>query len=114
MNRPPRRAAIAAGTAAALAAAGVLHFAFGLDAAADHVLLAALLLFGAPLVVSTAIGLMRGKFAADVVAALAIVTALVLGSHFAGAVIVLMQAGGEALESYAMRRAGASIEALLE
>ncbi|MFI5213137.1 MAG: heavy metal translocating P-type ATPase, partial [Gemmatimonadales bacterium] len=47
-------------------------------------------------------------------AALAIVTALVLGSHFAGAVIVLMQAGGEALESYAMRRAGASIEALLE
>ena len=114
MTAPPRRAAIAAGTAAALATAGVLHFAFGLDAAADHVLLAALLLFGAPLVVSTALGLARGKFAADVVAALAIVTALVLGSHFAGAIIVLMQAGGEALEAYAMRRASSSIEALFE
>jgi heavy metal translocating P-type ATPase len=111
---PPRRAAIAAGTAAALATAGVLHFAFGLDAPADQVLLAALLLFGTPLVVSTVLGLLRGKFAADVVAALAIVTALVLGEHFAGAIIVLMQAGGEALEAYAMSRAGASIEALLE
>ena len=114
MKAPPRRAAIAVGTAAALATAGALHFAFGLDVAADHVLLAALLLFGTPLVVSTALGLLRGRFAADVVAALAIVTALVLGEHFAGAIIVLMQAGGEALESYAMDRAGASIEALLE
>ena len=40
--------------------------------------------------------------------------ALVLGEHFAGAIIVLMQAGGEALEAVAMRRASASLEALLD
>ncbi|HEY6854489.1 MAG TPA: heavy metal translocating P-type ATPase, partial [Gemmatimonadales bacterium] len=47
------------------------------------------------------------------VAMLAIVTALLLGEYFAGVVIVLMQSGGEALESYAMRRASSSLEQLL-
>jgi heavy metal translocating P-type ATPase len=114
MTSPPRRALIAAGAAAALAVAALLHFAFAMPVAADHVLLAALLLFGTPLVATTALGLLRGRFAADVVAALAIVTAVVLGEHFAGAIIVLMQAGGEALESFAMARASASLESLLE
>jgi heavy metal translocating P-type ATPase len=113
MSAPPRRGLIAAGTAAALAAAALLRFGFGQAAAADHLLLAALVLFGAPLVVSTLLGLLRGRFAADVVAALAIVTAFALGEHFAGCIIVLMQAGGEALEAFAMARASASLEALL-
>jgi heavy metal translocating P-type ATPase len=114
MSAPPGRAAIAGGAALARTNTAVLRFAFGLTTVADHLLLAALVLFGAPLVITTVIGMLRGRFAADVVAALAIVTALVLGEHFAGAIIVLMQAGGEALESYAMSRAGASLEALLE
>jgi len=81
---------------------------------ADLILLAVLVLGGLPLVVQTLVGLARGRFAADVVAMLAILTAIVLGQHFAGAIVVLMQAGGEALEAYAMRRASRSIEALLE
>ncbi len=108
------RVPIAALAALGIAAAAVLRF--GLDRAdlADHSLHAVLLLGGLPLVVQTLLGLLRGRFAADVVAMLAIVTAVVLGQHFAGAVIVLMQAGGEALEAYAMSRASRSIEALLE
>jgi heavy metal translocating P-type ATPase len=57
--------------------------------------------------------MLRGRFAADVVAMLAIVGAVAFREYFAGAVIVLMQSGGEALEAYAMHRATASLEALL-
>ena len=68
---------------------------------------------GMPLVFTTLRGIARGRLAADIVAALAILTALVFGEYFAGAVVVLMQSGGEALETYAMHRATASLEALL-
>src|SRR5919201_271454 len=49
----------------------------------------------------------------DVVAALAIVGALLTGEYLAGAVIVLMQSGGEALEAYGVRRASATLAGLL-
>ena len=93
-----------------IAAAGL---AVGLLARSDTAFLVALLLGGVPLVVQTVRGLLRGRFAADIVATLAIVTSLLLGQYFAGVVIVLMQSGGEALEQYAMRRASESLEALL-
>ena len=103
---------------AALAALGLLagalaRLAFGAPVLADRLFLATLLVGGAPLVLKTLRGMLHGRFAADVVAMLAIVTALALGQYFAGAVIVLMQSGGEALEAYAMGRATASLEALL-
>jgi heavy metal translocating P-type ATPase len=81
--------------------------------AADRVFLFTLVLGGVPLVLRTLWGILRGRFAADVVAMLAIVGAIVFREYFAGAVIVLMQSGGEALEAYAMQRATASLEALL-
>lgn len=56
--------------------------------------------------------MLRGEFAADIVAALAIVTALVLREPFAGLVIVLMQSGGEALETWAAGRASDAVRAL--
>jgi len=86
---------------------------FGLLLRSDAIFLAALLLGGFPLVVQTMRGMLRGQFAADVVASLAIVTALILGQYFAGVVIVLMQSGGEALEAYAMQRASSSLESLM-
>jgi heavy metal translocating P-type ATPase len=95
---------------ALLAAAGL---AVGLLARSDAVFLAALLAGGTPLVLATVRGMFRGRFAADIVATLAIVTAVVLGQYFAGVVIVLMQSGGQALEAYAMRRASSSLEALM-
>jgi len=85
----------------------------GLATGSDIVLLVTVAVGGAPLVFKTLLGLLRGRFAADVVAMLAIVTAIFLGQYFAGAIIVLMQSGGEALEAFAMRRASSSLEALL-
>ncbi len=95
---------------AVIAAVGL---ATGLITRSDAVFLVTVVVGGAPLVLKTLAGLVRGRFAADVVAMLAIVTAVVLGQYFAGVVIVLMQSGGEALEAYAMRRASSSLEALL-
>ena len=80
---------------------------------ARWIFLGTLVAGGGPLVVQTVRGMLRGRFAADIVAMLAIVTAVVLGQYFAGAVIALMQSGGEALERYAMGRASGSLEALL-
>jgi len=102
--------ALARRPVALIAAVGL---AAGLVARSDIIFFATLLVGGVPLVLQTLRGLIRGRFAADVVAMLAIVTAFLLGQYFAGAVIVLMQSGGEALEAYAMRRASQSLEALL-
>jgi heavy metal translocating P-type ATPase len=69
-------------------------------------------LIGLPLLFRTARDTLRGRFAADLVAGLAIVGAMGLDQPFAGLVIVLMQTGGEALESYAEGRASAAVRAL--
>lgn len=93
-----------------IAAAGLVA---GLVARSEVVFLVTLVVGGAPLVAQTLRGMLRGRFAADIVATLAIITAVVLGQYFAGVVVVLMQSGGEALEAYAMQRASSSLEALL-
>ncbi|HZH41389.1 MAG TPA: heavy metal translocating P-type ATPase [Gemmatimonadales bacterium] len=85
----------------------------GTRTAADWCWLAVVLGGGGPLLWKTLRDVLRGHFAADVVAALAIVTSLVLDQYFAGAVVVLMQSGGEALERRAFARASDSLEALL-
>jgi heavy metal translocating P-type ATPase len=71
-----------------------------------------LVVCGTPVVLRTASGLLRGRFAADVVAALAVATAFALGQPFVGLVIVLMQSGGEALEGIAEGRATNALRAL--
>src|SRR5213078_2095662 len=90
-----------------------IGLAAGLITRSNLVYLVTLLAGGMPLVWQTVRGMLRGRFAADIVATLAIVTALILGQYFAGVVIVLMQSGGEALEAYAMQRASSSLEALM-
>ena len=94
----------------AIAAVGLVT---GLALQSDTVFLVTLVVGGVPLVAQTLRGMLRGRFAADIVAMLAIITSIILGQYFAGVVIVLMQSGGEALEQYAMRRASHSLEALL-
>ncbi|HYL22164.1 MAG TPA: heavy metal translocating P-type ATPase [Gemmatimonadales bacterium] len=108
-----RRYAIVLAAAAGLIAGLGVRFVAGSPHVAEQVFLATILVAGTPLVLHTARGLARGWFAADVVAMLAILGSLALGQYFAGAVIVLMQSGGEALEAYAMGRASSSLEALL-
>ncbi len=96
-----------------LATGLVTRYAAGSPLWAERIFLATLVLGGAPLVATTLRGLLRGRFAADVVATLAILAALALGQYFAGAVIVLMQSGGEALEAFAFHRASQAVDALL-
>ncbi|HET7712633.1 MAG TPA: heavy metal translocating P-type ATPase [Thermoanaerobaculia bacterium] len=75
---------------------------------------AGLVLCGAPLVFRTLAGMLRGRFAADVVATLAILASFALGQPVVGLVIVLMQSGGEALEGLAEGRATDALRALQE
>lgn len=74
--------------------------------------MAGLLVTGAPVAWRTLRGLLRGRAAADIVATLAIVTAVPLGEPLAGLVVVLMQTGGEALERLAEGRASAAVREL--
>jgi heavy metal translocating P-type ATPase len=108
-----QRYPVAVLAATGLAVGLVIQFLFRDPVAARRVFFITLVLGGTPLVARTLWGMAHGRFAADVVALLAIVGAVVFREPFAGAVIVLMQSGGEALEAYAMHRATASLEALL-
>jgi heavy metal translocating P-type ATPase len=84
----------------------------GRPQAGTLVLTVGLVVAGLPIVWTTLAGLLRGRFAADVVATLSIVGALLVGEPVAGLVIVLMQSGGEALERVAAGRASAAVRAL--
>jgi heavy metal translocating P-type ATPase len=75
-------------------------------------LVAVLVLGGVPLVFGLISKLARGEIGADLLAGISIVTAAVLGEYLAGAIVVLMLAGGEALEQYALQRASSVLRAL--
>lgn len=77
-------------------------------------LIAIILLGGIPLLWATARQLVRGEIGVDVIAILAIGGSLILGQYLAGAIIVLMLSGGEALEAFALHRAGKSLSRLAE
>lgn len=74
--------------------------------------MAGLVITSAPMLWSTARGMVRGRFAADVVASLAVIAAVFLNQPVVGLVIVLMQTGGEALERLAEGRATDALRAL--
>ena len=80
----------------------------------DATWMSGLVVAGIPLVWRTLRGVARGHFATDVVASLAILAAILLGEPLAGLIVVLMQTGGEALESYAQGRASRAVRALEE
>ena len=72
-----------------------------------------LVIGGAPIIWQTIRGMLHRHFASDIVALLAIVTAILLNDAFPGLVIVLMQSGGKALEDHAFKKASSSLDALL-
>ena len=75
-------------------------------------LLVALVVGGIPLVAGLAIRMVRFEFSSDLLAGLSIVTAVFLGEYLAGTLVVLMLSGGQALETYAVRRASSALHAL--
>ncbi|HET8623498.1 MAG TPA: heavy metal translocating P-type ATPase [Gemmatimonadales bacterium] len=77
-----------------------------------HIWMAGLVLTGLPVVVRTAHGVLGRRFAADLVATLAILAAVLLGQPLPGLIVVLMQTGGEALETFARGRASDAVREL--
>ncbi len=69
---------------------------------------------GLPLLADVVRGIARREPGVDVIALLAIVGSLALGEFLAGAMIALMLSSGQALESFADRRAHRELSALLE
>ena len=67
---------------------------------------------GLPLVWDLGRKAIRGEFGSDLLAGLSIVTSVLLGEYLAGALVVLMLSGGEALERYAVGRASSVLQAL--
>jgi heavy metal translocating P-type ATPase len=108
------------GRGAALLPAAALLFlltglALHLSAGPSHshlVWTAGLLLTGLPVVWRTVRGMASGRFAADLVAMLAILAAGLLQQPLPGLIVVLMQTGGESLERYAEGRASEAVREL--
>ena len=67
---------------------------------------------GVPLVYGLIARLAARQFGSDLLAGIAIVTAVLLREYLAGSIVVLMLAGGDALEGYAIRSASSVLEAL--
>lgn len=80
----------------------------------QYILLGVLIAGGVPLSYKTLRNLAKGKFSVDLIAFFSIVTALIMDQAFAGAIIVLMQSGGEALENYGNARSTRELKKLLE
>ena len=98
------------GAAVLLLGGGIAHL---LGSGVDiYLWWAGILTLGIPLVGRTFLGMMKGRFAADVVAALSVLMAIALAQPLAGLVIVLMQTGGEALDKFAEGRASEAVRAL--
>jgi heavy metal translocating P-type ATPase len=80
----------------------------------DWPLLVALFVGGGYLLIGLLTRLVRGEFGSDLLAGISIVTSAVLGEYLAGTLVVLMLAGGQALEAYAVRRASSALAALAQ
>ncbi len=108
-----RTTVIAVVAVAAISVHLLLRFAFRTRAAAyDVPLLVTLAIGGIPLVYELFKKLLRREFGSDLLGGISIVTSVIMGEYLAGSIIVLMLAGGEALESYALRSASSVLAAL--
>ncbi len=96
--------------ATTLATGGVLWL--GTPLWADRVWMAALVVTGSIVVARTVRGALRGHWASDVIATLAIITAVAMQQPLPGLIVVIMQTGGEALERFAEGRASEAVRAL--
>lgn len=67
---------------------------------------------GLPLVWGLLRKVSRGEFGSDLLAGISIVTSVILQEYLAGAIVVFMLSGGEALEAFAVRRASSALSAL--
>ncbi len=102
---------------AALAVVGILlhvliRFTTEHHSLRDIPLLVVLVFGGVPLVFRLLQKVLKREFGSDLLAGISIVASTFLGEYLAGALVVLMLSGGEALEQYAVRRASSVLAAL--
>ena len=108
-----RTSVIAAFSCAAILVHLILRFALRASPGVSQIpLLAALVFGGVPLVYELARNLLRREFGSDLLAGISIVTSVLLHEYLAGAIVVLMLSGGEALENHALRNASSVLRAL--
>jgi heavy metal translocating P-type ATPase len=102
-----------AGLAALGLLAGIIAKVAGRDAAAAAVWAAVTVPVLLALLVEIVTSLRRGEVGLDIVAGLSMAAALVFGENLAAAIVALMYAGGQYLETYAERTARREMTALL-
>lgn len=118
--KPPDRrlnwfgpAGIAAFATAAIAAHLLLRYIAGAwELVWQAPLIAALLVGGLPLLVPLTRKLLARQFGADHLAAISIITSVLLREYLVGVIVILMLSGGTALEEFASRRASSVLDAL--
>lgn len=76
-------------------------------------LLIIILIGGVPFCIQIIAKLWRGDFGADSLAAIALITSVIMQEYLAAILIILMLASGQSLEHYAMRKASSVLEALV-
>ncbi len=104
---------IAALSIAAILVHLALRFAFRATPTTVQIpLLITLAIGGVPLLYDLLRKLLKREFGSDLLGGISIITSVLLGEYLAGSIIVLMLAGGEALESYALRSASSVLAAL--
>ena len=92
-----------------------LRFGLGMvDGRESWPLLGALVLGGGPQVWAVLRRVLGGRFDADILALVSIITSVILGEYLAGTIIVLMLAGGTVLEQYATKKASSVLDALAQ
>ncbi len=91
----------------------VLRFGFGsAPALFNWPLIATLAVGGLPFLYDLLRKLLKREFGSDLLGGVSIIASVFLGEYLAGSIIVLMLAGGEALENYALRSASSVLAAL--
>src|SRR6516165_927126 len=80
----------------------------------DMPLVLVIVVGGVPLLCQMVWKLAHGQLGADLLAAIALVAAVSLQEYLAAVLIIVMLAGGQALEVYAMRKASSVLQALAE
>lgn len=112
MSFPSSRSVVPIFVLAGLILSGFL-FLYGATTLMHWVLLVTLIVGSIPLVIDIGESILRKHFGVDIIAIVAIGASLLLHQYLAGTVIALMLSGGEALESFALRRARRELTDLL-
>jgi len=112
-DRPRRHLLIAVVALTGIVISLIIRYGFRGSVSMERIpLFVVLTIGGIPLVIELLAKMWRREFGADLLAGISIVTSVILHEYLAGAIVVLMLSGGEALESYAMRSASSVLRAL--